>query len=315
MKSVIKSILLSLSLFQLSTPSFSQTVYNGSSFEEVWSVVEEKPYSNLPQGKVTFSSFFSGFTNLIAKSAKRTVENQSDILPHFNKLLHKNGTCLSGTWEITKENPYSGHFQNGSKGLIIARASTTLSNTKQGGLRGFGLAGKIFPTQDPYSIHKTANFFLIDNLGGTYESNFTRANLTNEPGILPSFSFSLPLLAPVAAAVSKAFGEADKNPGIRQVYSISNLGLQENEIASTPKYMKFVGVSEESTVNESDFRDELKTHIESNGQLSFNIFVANEKDVNGNKKWTSIGVVRFDQIVASTGCDHNLHFHHHKFKD
>lgn len=315
MKSVLKSFLLTLSLAQLSNPTLAQATYNGSSFEDVWSVVEEKPYSYLPEGKVTFSSFFSGFTNLIAKSAKRTVENQSDILPYFDKLLHKNGTCMAGTWEITKENPYSGYFQNGSKGLIIARASTTLSNTKQGSLRGFGLAGKIFPTQEPYSTHKTANFFLIDNLGGTYEPNFTRANLTNEPGILPSFSFSLPLLAPIAAAVGKAFGDADKNPGIRQVYSISNLGLQENEVASTPKYMKFMGVNEEATVDESDFRDELKTHIESNGQLTFNIFVSNEKDSNGNKKWSKIGKVQFNQIVASTGCDHNLHFHHHKFKD
>jgi len=315
MKSVLKSLLLSLSLLQLSTPALSQTPYNGSSFEEVWSLVEERPYSDLPKKKVTFSSFFSGFTNLIAKSAKRTVENQSDILPHFNKLLHKNGTCMAGTWEITKENPYSGYFQKGSRALIIARASTTLSNTKRGGLRGFGLAGKIFPTEDPYSTHKTANFFLIDNLGGTYAPNFTRADLTNEPGILPSFSFSLPLLAPIAAAVGKAFGDADKNPGIRQVYSISNLGLKENQVASTPKYMKFVGSNEEATVNESDFRDELKTHMGSNGQLTFNIYVANNKDSNGNKKWSSIGNVQFDQIVASTGCDHNLHFHHHKFKE
>ena len=315
MKKVFKSFLLSTALLQFSNPILAQEAYNGSSFEEVWSVVEEKPYSYLPEKKVTFSSFFSGFTNLIKKSAKRTVENKSDILPYFDKLLHKNGTCMAGIWEITKENPYSGYFKKGSKGLIIARASTTLSNTKQGDLRGFGLAGKIFPTEDPYTTHKTANFFLIDNLGGTYETNFTRANLTNEPGILPSFSFSLPLLAPIAAAVGKAFGEADKNPGIRQVYSISNLGLQENEVATTPKYMKFIGVNEEDAVNESDFRDELKTHIDSNGQLSFNIFVANEKDANGNKVWSSIGKVSFDQIVSSTGCDHNLHFHHHKFRD
>ena len=38
---------------------------------------------------------------------------------------------MSGQWEITKENPYSGHFKKGTKALMIGRASTTLSNRKQ----------------------------------------------------------------------------------------------------------------------------------------------------------------------------------------
>ena len=308
------SIILFLSL-QFTLFASAQTIYNGSSFNQVWSVVEEKPYSYLPEKKVTFSSFFSGFTNLIAKSAKRTVENEADLLPFFNKLLHKNGTCMAGTWEITEDNLYTGYFKKSSKALIIARASTTLSNTKQGSLRGFGLAGKIFPTQDPYSTQKTANFFLIDNLGGTYAPNFTRVNLSNEPGVLPSFSFSLPFLAPVAAAVGRAFGKADKNPGIRQVYSISNLGISPSTKAVTPKYMKFVGINEETPINEPDFRDELRGHIEYHGQLSFKIFVADRKGLNGKKNWKAIGKVELDQLVSSKGCDHNLHFHHHKFKD
>jgi hypothetical protein len=222
---------------------------------------------------------------------------------------------MAGNWEITEENPYTGYFEKGSKALIVARASTTLSNTRQGHLRGFGLAGKIFPTLNPDQKTKTANFFLIDNLGGTYADNFTRVNLSNEPGILPSFSFSLPFLAPIAATVGKAFSRADKNPGIRQVYSISNLGLKDIERAITPKYMKFVGSSKEYAINESDFRNELSEHINVHGMLTFDIFVASSKNSNGRKQWSKIGRVSFNDIIASKGCDHKLHFHHHKFKE
>ena len=47
MKKVFKSFLLSTALLQFSNPILAQEAYNGSSFEEVWSVVEEKPYSYL----------------------------------------------------------------------------------------------------------------------------------------------------------------------------------------------------------------------------------------------------------------------------
>ena len=288
--------------------------YEGSRFSDVWSVTETGPYRSLPQGKVTFSSFYRGFSNLIAKSAKRTVSNKNDVLPYFDKLLHKNGTCMAGRWEITEENPYTGYFEKGSKALMMGRASTTLSNTRQGHLRGFALAGKIFPTLNPDEKTETANFFLIDNLGGTYADHFTRVNLSNEPGILPSFSFSLPFLAPIAATVGKAFASADKNPGIRQVYSISNLGLDHFKRSITPKYMKFVGSSNEFAVNESDFRNELSEHINVHGKLTFDIFVAPSKKSLGKKQWSKIGHVNFNEIVASEGCDHRLHFHHHKFK-
>ena len=58
-----------------------------------------------------------------------------------------------------------------------------------------------------------------------------------------------------------------------------------------------------------------EVHINDYGQLTFNIFVADNKRGNGEKDWKSIGHVKFDQLVSSEGCDHNLHFHHHKFKD
>jgi hypothetical protein len=291
----------------------SAEYYNGSSFNGVWDILTESPYSNLPQKKVTFGSFFSRGVNLLQQSSKRTVSNQNDILPYFNKLLHPNGVCLSGEWNIQKENEYSGFFKKGSKGLIIARASTTLSNTRAGSYRGFGLAGKIFPTNNQNSTVKTANFFLIDNLVGTYAKNFTRVDLTNQPGLFPPFSFSIPFLIPVGIAASKALSAADINPGIRQVYSISQLGEHLSSNIKTPKWMKFSGVKNETISNQKDFREELREHILISNKLTFKISVASKTDETG-KKWKDIGEVIFRDTIASEGCDHRLHFHHNKFK-
>jgi len=98
----------------------------------------------------------------------------------LEKLLHPNGVCLSGTWEITEPSNYTGYFAQGKQGLIIGRASTTLTNTKEGRNRGFGFAGKLYPTMDPSETAKTANFFLIDVLFGTHAKHYLDVALTSE---------------------------------------------------------------------------------------------------------------------------------------
>lgn len=53
--------------------------------------------------------------------------------------------------------------------MIISRASVALTETEKGHYRGFGLAGKIFPTSNAKDkkAYKTANFFTIDDLSGS----------------------------------------------------------------------------------------------------------------------------------------------------
>lgn len=48
-------------------------------------------------------------------------------------------------------------------------------NHQLSSLRSFGFAGKLFPTLDPNELLKvhTANFFLIDDLGGTTANHYT----------------------------------------------------------------------------------------------------------------------------------------------
>jgi len=282
-----------------------------NSFQDVWTQVTADSLTTLPQETVSFGKLVSWGKNMILKDAERTLQEHADILKPFNKLAHPNGICLKGVWEIHEENRYSGYFKKHSKALIIARSSSALSNTHLGEIRSFGFAGKIFPTLDPHKVNQenTANFFLIDDLGGTDAKHYTDVTLTNEPPVSVNSEVLRNVL--YALELANTFSKVDKNPSIRQLYEISELGEKDHSRIVTPKWMK-VEAKAGQTVDAEDFRDELR--ISHNKKLVFIISVANKEDGQGKKEWQTIGTITFDRSVVSTSCDHRLHFHHPKWR-
>jgi len=285
--------------------------YVKTSFSKVWNQVSSDEVEKLPQDEVSFSKLYSGGKDVISHDAQRTLDNHADILEPFDKLAHPNGICFKGVWEIDSDNIYSGYFKKGSKALIIARASTAMSNTTSDSTRAFGFAGKLFPTMDTDKLNNeySANFFLIDDLGGTNAKHFSGVSLTNEPSV--SMSFEVLKNIVYAIKVSRTFSLVDKNPSIRQLYEISYLGEGKNQNIITPKWMK-IEIRDSIRVDKKDFRDELK--IAKDEKLVFNIFVAN-KIKNEKKVWQKIGTISLDDSVVSASCDHRLHFHHPKWRD
>ncbi len=281
------------------------------SFQDVWSEVTSDPLTTLPQDTISFGKLFTFSKNIILADAKRTLVEERDILEPFDKLAHPNGVCLKGMWEINQKNPYSGYFKNASKALIIARASSAMSKTKRGEIRAFGLAGKIFPTTDTEQINNehTANFFVIDDLGGTDAQHYTDVELTNEPEVTTTSEVLKNLL--YGLKVAKAFATADKNPGIRQLYEVSELGEKDKTNIITPKWMK-ISAQKGQTIDAKDFRDEFI--FTSERKMVFDIAVAS-RESEGKKEWTTIGTITFDSSVVSTSCDHRLHFHHPNWRD
>jgi len=279
-----------------------------SNFNYVWREVSSDPLSELPYNSVSFGDLFNWNRDIILDNAERTLNDNRDILEPFNKLAHPNGICLKGIWEINRENPYSGYFKNHSKGLIITRASTALSNTKSTDLRAFGLAGKIFASTNPNEDTTKANFFVIDDLGGTNAKHYTDVAMTNEPSVTTTSAVIKNLL--YAIKVAKAFSTADKNSGIRQLYEISELGETSKSNIKTPKWIK-IKAQKGQTVDKIDFRDELKIKDK---KLIFNISVA-DTEINGTKEWIDIGFISFNKSIVSNSCDHRLHFHHPKYRD
>jgi hypothetical protein len=282
-----------------------------STFEEVWTATQEGRYLSLPQHPVTNASFFAAGVNRLKNSVDRTLNNQADVLPYFQKLLHPIGICYAGTWSITEKNPYTGYFAEGSEGLIIARASEALGQPFRGDYRSFGLAGKIFPTTDrnDKQSYKTANFFTVDDLGGTLSKSFLELPKLNEPAL--SFHLNNLLHFSMFTTVFKTFSAADKNPAIRPVYPIAELGLDDPSSAVVPHWMMIQAVAAPTFSNPpKDFRNELRLHRFPGNKLKFNILVAEK----GSQKWLSIGNIELTEDVVSEGCDHRLHFAHPKHR-
>ena len=237
-----------------------------TSFSEVWNQVKSDPFVELPQHEVSFFKLYSDGEDQISYDAQRTIDNRADLLEPFEKLAHPNGICFKGSWEIESQNSYSGYFKKGSKALIIARASTAMSNTKSGSTRAFGFAGKLFPTMNPNEqiTKPSASFFLIDDLGGTDATHYTDVILFNAPPV--SFTYEALKNILYALKVSNAFSSADKHAGIRQVYEIAQLNERGKTIS--PRWMK-IEANDSKKVDEKDFRDELK--IKEGDELIFNI--------------------------------------------
>ena len=281
-------------------------------FQAVWDEVKSDKVLTLPQERVSYSKLFHGSVDLISRNARRTLSSDENILEYFDKLAHPNGVCLKGVWKIEKENPYGGYFKYMSEALIIARASSAMSNTKRGENRAFGMAGKLFPTMNPLEINdaKSANFFVIDDLGGSDAEYYTDVSLTNEPDV----SFTTTILGSLAYGlkVASAFSDADKNSGIRQLYEISHLKESNTSAVLTPKWMKIEAKEHQTKYGVNDFRDEFM--LKDKETLFFNIFVASrEKD--GVKDWQKIGRITFNASIVSITCDHRLHFHHPLWRD
>ena len=266
--------------------------------------------NKLPQYQVSTSNFIKEGVNLLIGDAQRTLNETADYYPRLEKHLHSNGICLTGTWHITQPTPYTGYFKQGAQALIIARASTALSETKRGEPRAFGMAGKLFPTLDPNAKVKTAHFFTVDVLAGTQRDHYLDVKMTNEPQT--GFRFAV---IPLAFYVGRVFSKADEQAGFRPVNAFAELGLKQGEVAKAPRYFMVQGADSNKRNDALDFRDELNIEKNHAGKpLLFNILVSDVSGKQDSADWQQIGTMTFSESKVSYGCDRRLHFAHPKIK-
>jgi hypothetical protein len=153
--------------------------YAGSRFADVQKAIFADPYQplwgapgapSLPQYKLSLRSLLSGILPggrpyQFRAATERAVDSGTDLRwgagqQGYRRLLHPNGICLTGLWEIAADTPYSGYYRKGSRALIVARYSTCCSETRRGRTRSLSMVGKLFPTTDPNHTEplRTANF-------------------------------------------------------------------------------------------------------------------------------------------------------------
>jgi hypothetical protein len=323
--------------------------YRGSRFSEVRDAVFANPYQKvwggpgeppLPTYRVTLSSVLRGVVPLgrpyfFRQAVARAVDSRADLRwgndrKGFRRLLHPNGICLTGLWEITEQTQYSGYFREHSRALMIGRYSTCCNATQRGRERSLSLVGKLFATTDPNHGEplRTANFITQQDIGGDRTDYINDAETLNAPN---TTSWRRGFGAPVLLVTGIVFGQVDKNPTIRQLYQIAELGKPEGEPTRTPTFMRLVVDSSQPRIDGDalDFRDEIMAQIFDRGDpvpkrtLTFHIEVTDQGSTRGPSffqrrsftGWRKIGSITFDNAVASYNGDFVIHFTHPTWRD
>ena len=302
-------------------------------YQKVWGAPGERPFERFPTtfGSVMRGLFRVGKSWVLLDAAKRTLASQADLRwgddrKGYRRLLHPNGICLMGMWEITEETPYSGYFAKGSRGLVIARYSTCCTETRRGHTRSLALVGRIYPTTDPNhpSPLPTASFITQEDIGGAYSRSINDALLRNAPD---TTALRRGLGAPVLMATGIALQLAETKPTIRQVYPIAELGKPAGAPTRAPEFMQFTVAPEQPVIegDDLDFRDEIMAQIYDRGEatpkrkLVFQIETSDNGTTHGSAAikewrtitgWRAIGTMSFGEACASYNGDHVVHFNH-----
>jgi len=323
--------------------------YRGSRFSEVRDVIFANPYQKvwgsageppLPIYDVKLPSALRGILPFgspyfFRQAVARAVDSRADLRwgtdrKGFRRIIHPNGICLTGLWEISEQTPYSGFFQKDSRALVIGRYSTCCTETRRGRERSLSLVGKLFPTTDPNhsELVSTANFITQQDIGGDRTDFINDAELRNAPDTTSwRRGFGLPVLLIEAIL----FMKIDKEPTQRQLYPIAELGKPDGEPTRAPAFMRLlVDPGQPRIAGEAmDFRDEIMAQIFDRGDpiakrtLTFHIDVTDEGSTRGPNflqrrtflNWRRIGRLIFDDAVVSYNGDFVIHFTHPTWRD
>lgn len=320
-------------------------VYRGSRFAEVRDAIFANPYQKvwgredqepLPCYKTTLSSTLKGIRPfnqcqaLLVKASERAVDSHADLRwgPNrsgFRRLIHPNGVCLTGLWEITEQTEYSGYFNKGSQALVVARYSTCCTETRRGHIRSLSLVGKLYPTTDPNHAQplRTVSFITQEDIGGDYTIDINDAELRNAPNVT---FWRRGKGVGLLAVEGIVFTLVDKQATVRELYQIAELGKPKGEPTRAPMFMRLLVAPEQPRIEGEnlDFRDEVMAQIFDKGDpvakrtLTFHIEVTDEGTTRGAlgfvrrtfKNWRYIGRLTFDNAVISYNGDFVIHFNH-----
>lgn len=323
--------------------------YRGSRFRDVVEAILANPYQQvwgrageppLPVYDVTLGSVIRGILPFgkpfsFGQATARAVDSHADLRwgpdrKGYRRLLHPNGVCLIGRWSIAADTEYSGYFANNSRALLVARYSTCCTETRRGHTRSLSMVGKLFPTDDPNHATplQTASFITQQDIGGDDTEYINDAELRNAPDTTASRRGGG---VPILLVTGLVFGRVDKQPSIRQLYAVAELGKPAGQPTRAPQFMRLRVAADQPRIpgDALDFRDEVMAQIFDRGDpsprrtLKFDIEVTDEGSTAGPslrqrrtfQNWRTIGTLTFDNAVVSYNGDSVIHFNHPTWRD
>jgi len=323
--------------------------YRGSHFAEVRKAVFANPYQRvwgaageppMPMYTHPLSTVLRGLLPfarryLFRQAAERVIDSNADLRwgsdgKGYRRLLHRNGICLFGVWEITEATAYSGYFRQGSRALLMARYSVCCDETRRGQTRSLSMVGKLFPTTDPNHATplETANFVTQQDIGGDRTDYINDAELLNAPNTTATRRGHGVLFISIQAI---SFFLVDRQPTQRPIYPIAELGKPKDEPTRAPRFMRLLVAPEQPRIPGAalDFRDEIMAQIYDKGDplpkrtLTFNIEVTDDGASRGPdflkrrtfSNWRRIGKITFNEAAASYNGDYVAHFNHPTWRD
>lgn len=285
-------------------PAPAASLANGEALRE-WSTYRA---GHLPQYDFSTASIFQRSVSL-QQDATRTLTDRNDVYDYLPKKLHPMGVCGWGTWEIDRDLGYSGLFRQGTQALFVGRISVAMGEAAREDSRGFGFAGKVFPTQDPDARVTSANFFTVDVLMGQADQSFLTTSTTNEP----ETGFRISVLW-LGLKIARALSSVEENPGFRPLTQLAEAGAASGQVRQ-PKYIRLQPIEDNLLNSESDFRNEVLRGVQDNRGLKFDIHVSDvSSDRHEESHWTRVGRIRLADAAVSFGCDRRLHFSHPRLR-
>lgn len=325
------------------TPQFTDEdrVYAGSRFRDVVDALFANPYQQVwggagqPPMPVYDVTLAMVACPEFRKASERTIDSGADLRwgpdrKGFRRLVHPNGVCLIGQWQITADTGYSGYFAKGRTALVVARYSTCCTDTCRGQTRSLSMVGKLFPTTDPDHAMplRTANFMTQDDIGGEDTAYINDIELRNAPNTTVA---RRGLGAPALLQTGLTFDKVDQKPTIRQLYQIAELGKPVNEPTRAPEFMRLLVSADQPRIagDHLDFRGEIMAQIFDRGdptpkrKLTFHVELTDEGDTTGTpleerrtfRNWRRVGALVFDNAVVSYNGDFVIHFSHPTWRE
>lgn len=247
----------------------------------------------------------------VLKAFGRIVSTPVDFKDDQQKVVHRWGVCGEVRWEMDGESsPYGGLFTPGSSvpGLFRMAAGTNRTRHFPLSSRTWGLAIKLFPTQDERQPVQTVNVSLFDQYGldGQARPHFLQP-LADDPPLY--FTNHIRAQALQSQPALFVLGRFDRTPLFR---SVRPLGKVDNQgqvpfNATAPSLVQLHVRHSRHQVGDlpADYRNELMAYAP--GELVFDVVLPPQP---GNAQLLRVGTVTVGRKVMSPVCDGALHFFH-----